>query len=75
MIDTMSKIEQIRSLLSELEKEVGSNDDVVFAHNFDALELPSIISSIVDYLQPLLRPYEAAIYWLQWTHPSRQKSV
>lgn len=30
---------------------------------FDALELPSIVSSIVDFLQPLLKPYEAAIYW------------
>jgi hypothetical protein len=63
MSNTMSKIQQIRSLLDEIEKETGATDNAVFAHNFDALELPSIVSSIVDYLQPLLRPYEAVIYW------------
>lgn len=58
-----TKISQIRSLLEEIESESASEDDAAFAHNFDALELPSIVSSIVDYLQPLLKPYEAAIYW------------
>lgn len=63
MSDTMTRIQQIRSLLDELEKETGSTDNATFAHNYDALEMPSIVCSIVDYLQPLLRPYEAAIYW------------
>jgi 5-methylcytosine-specific restriction endonuclease McrA len=64
----MNKIEKIRLLLDELEKETSGNDDATFAHNFDALELPSIICSIVDNLQPLLRPYEAAIYWFLFRH-------
>ena len=31
--------------------------------NLDALEFPELVSSIIDHLQPLLEPYEAAIYW------------
>lgn len=57
------KITQIRTLLDEIESEFGNEEEMLFSHNFDALELPSIVASIVDYLQPLLYPYEAAIYW------------
>lgn len=63
MTATTTKIQEIRALLDELEREQTSSEEVAFAQNFDALELPSIVGSIVDYLQPLLRPYEAAIYW------------
>ncbi|MCX7016692.1 MAG: HNH endonuclease [Candidatus Sumerlaeota bacterium] len=63
MSDTTDKIQQIRSLLDELATAATSDEHALFAHNFDALELPAIVSSIVDYLQPLLRPYESAIYW------------
>lgn len=31
--------------------------------NLDALEFPELVSSIIDYLQPILEPYEAALYW------------
>ena len=31
--------------------------------NFDALEIPEIVSEVVRFLQPLLTPYEAAVYW------------
>ena len=34
----------------------------------DALEVPDIVSAVVDYLQPDLLPYEAAIYWHLFRH-------
>jgi hypothetical protein len=57
------KFDQIRSLLDDVERDLPANDQTIFAQNFDALELPSVVSAIVDFLQPLLHPYEAAIYW------------
>lgn len=59
----MKQIEQIRGLLDEMEKEISSPDDQVFAQNFNALEIPDVVCSVVDFLQPSLLPYEAAIYW------------
>lgn len=57
------KIEQIKGLLAEIEKE--ANDELVqqFTKNYNALELPSIVLSIVEYLHPLLTPYEITVYW------------
>ena len=59
----MSKIDEIKALLDELEVETGSVDDRAFAENFELLELPEIICSVVDYLQPALYPIESAVYW------------
>ncbi len=59
----MKQIEQIRGLLDEMEKEISTPDDQAFAQNFNALEIPDVICSVVDFLQPSLLPYEAAIYW------------
>ena len=56
-------ISDIRSLLDRLEEPVELDDATMFLQNCDALELPSLIASIVDYLQPALFPYEAVIYW------------
>ena len=50
-------------LLAEIESEVGDGRDQQFSKNYNALELPSIISSITEYLHPLLTPYEIAVYW------------
>jgi hypothetical protein len=36
--------------------------------DFSALELPVIIQEIVDGLQPLLTPYDAAFYWYAFRH-------
>lgn len=60
------RIEKIRQLLSELEveAEVHSTGD----RGFSALELPVIIQEIVDDLQPLLTPYDAAFYWFLFRH-------
>jgi hypothetical protein len=60
------RIATIRQLLSELEVET----EVSAAGNrsFSALELPLIIQEIVDDLQPLLTPYDAAFYWFLFRH-------
>jgi hypothetical protein len=62
------KIHQIRTLLDELEKSSIDSDNQTFMQNFDALEIPDIVTSIVDYLQPDLSTYEAAIYWFLFRH-------
>jgi len=62
------EIQQIRALLDTLEKDAGNEDDVAFVRNFDALELPQLISEVVDYLQPDLTTYEAVIYWHLFRH-------
>lgn len=59
----MKQIDQIRELLDEIEREISTPEDQAFAQNFNALEIPDIICSVVDFLQPSLLPYEAAIYW------------
>mgnify|MGYP001236178360 CR=1 FL=1 len=57
------RIKKIRELLEEIDGEIASQEAREFAHNFDALELPGVVSSAIQFLQPLLTPYEAAIYW------------
>lgn len=63
MDEPENTIGKIRVLLNTLESEARDSDESIFVHNFDALEIPSIVSAVVDYLQPQLFPYEAAIYW------------
>jgi hypothetical protein len=60
------RIEKIRQLLSEIEAraEVDSAGD----RGFSALELPVVVQEIVDDLQPLLTPYDAAFYWFLFRH-------
>jgi len=55
-------IQQIRSLLTELESEVGRAEHVAEFRALSGLELPDIIADVVDLLIPELRPYEAAFY-------------
>lgn len=62
------KIDKIRGLLSEIESQYNTQEVDSFERNFNALELPDIVSQIVDYLQPNLHPYEAAIYWYLFRH-------
>jgi len=61
------RLEQIRRLLGELEADMKAG---TFAgdRDYSALELPSIIQQIVDDLQPLLTPYDAAFYWFLFRH-------
>ena len=56
------RVEQIRRLLSELEAQMKTGARAG-DRDFSALELPVIIQEIVDDLQPLLTPYDAAFYW------------
>jgi hypothetical protein len=57
------KIEQIKNLLAQLELEADDEQGQEFSKNYNALELPSIVTSIIEYLHPQLTPYEIAIYW------------
>jgi hypothetical protein len=61
------RLEQVRRLLSELEVEMKSGA-LAGDRGFSALELPVIIQEIVDDLQPLLSPYDAAFYWFLFRH-------
>lgn len=56
-------IKKIRELLDSLEEDQLTEDEQLFLKNFDALEIPEIVTSVVDFLQPYLLPYEAAVYW------------
>jgi len=56
-------IDEIRTLLDRLEGEAPSDDDAAFIRDFSALELPNLVNDVVDYLVPLLDPYESAFYW------------
>jgi hypothetical protein len=60
-------INKIRQLLDELESE-PTNEEPSFKQTFQLFELPELVASIVDYLQPALQPYEAAIYWYIFCH-------
>jgi hypothetical protein len=60
------RIEKIRQLLNELEADTGAVP--TSDRDFSAFELPDIIQEIVDDLQPLLEPYDAAFYWFLFRH-------
>lgn len=60
-------VNKIRQLLDELESNSAS-EEPSFKESFQLFELPELVSSIVDYLQPALQPYEAAIYWHMFRH-------
>ena len=60
-------VKQIRELLDKLESTTPSVEPS-FKESFQLFELPELVASIVDYLQPALQPYEAAIYWHMFRH-------
>lgn len=61
------RVEKIRRLLRELEAEMATG---VRIDGSDATqgELAIIVQQIVDDLQPLLTPYDAAFYWFLFRH-------
>jgi len=59
----MKHTDQIREILDEIDASSATLDDQVFSDNFNSLELPALLGSVVDYLQPSLLPYEAAVYY------------
>jgi DNA-directed RNA polymerase subunit RPC12/RpoP len=64
----IEEIKQIKELLDKIEQTKNNENEKSFKESFELFELPEIIKSIVDYLQPLLSPYEAAIYWYMFRH-------
>lgn len=60
------RIEKIRQLLNELDSE--NRTQSAGDRGFSALEMPHIVQQIVDDLQPLLTPYDAAFYWFLFRH-------
>ena len=60
--------ERIRELLKEIEDQSSSGTALHDDRDFSGLELPLIIQEVVDDLQPLLSPYEAAFYWYAFRH-------
>ncbi len=61
-------LEQIRTILNRIEAESASASELSGNSSFAAHELPQVIQEIVDDLQPLLSPYEAAFYWYAFRH-------
>lgn len=61
-------IEKIREHLAQIELSASTVETDSFERNFDALELPELVGQIVDFLQPRLFPYEAAVYWHLFRH-------
>ncbi|HVU27653.1 MAG TPA: HNH endonuclease [Verrucomicrobiae bacterium] len=61
------QIQKIRELLDEIESSKPS-EEPSFKETSQLFELPELVASIVDYLQPILLPYEAAIYWHMFRH-------
>ena len=61
----MNEIEEIRRLLQSVEARLatGSEAEQRALRNLDALEFPDLVAAVIDFLQPVLEPYEAAIYW------------
>ena len=60
-------IAKLRTFLDELERNAPA-DDSSFNNEFQLFELPELLCNVVDYLQPELLPYEAAIYWYLFRH-------
>lgn len=59
----MSEIDKIRELLLVIEGQLSEPSEELVLRNLDALEFPDLVAAIIDFLQPQLDPYEAAIYW------------
>jgi len=66
----MNEIEEIRRLLADIEARLVTDSDVEqrALRNMDALEFPELVAAVIDFLQPTLEPYEAAIYWHLFRH-------
>lgn len=60
-------IAKMRQLLDDIER-ANDNSENSLKDSFDLFELPRIVSDVIDYLQPQLLPYEAAIYWFMFRH-------
>jgi hypothetical protein len=56
--------EKIRVLIDKLEGDSGGDAKALqFSKNYNSFELPSIVTAIVEFLNPILTPHEIKIYW------------
>ncbi|RCR66160.1 HNH endonuclease [Larkinella punicea] len=62
------EIIKIRELLNIVEKSMLADNATSIKVAFDIFELPQITKDIVDFLQPLISPYEMDIYWFMFRH-------
>lgn len=62
------EIKKIKELIDQIQNDQNDQTEKSFKESFELFELPEIVSSIVDFLQPLLLPYESAIYWHLFRH-------
>jgi hypothetical protein len=61
------RVEKIRQLLRELEGEMSAASRIEDADSTSG-GLAQVVQQIVDDLQPLLTPYDAAFYWFLFRH-------
>jgi hypothetical protein len=61
------RVEKIRQLLRELEAEMATGIRPEPSESAQS-ELALVVQQIVDDLQPLLTPYDAAFYWFLFRH-------
>ena len=61
------RVEKIRQLLRELEGEMSAASRIEDADSSSS-GLAQVVQQIVDDLQPLLTPYDAAFYWFLFRH-------
>ncbi len=61
------RVEKMRQLLRELEAEMSTGTRMEDAYS-SSNELALVVQRIVDDLQPLLTPYDAAFYWFLFRH-------
>ncbi len=60
-------VAKLRSIAEELERSTP-RDEPTFRESSQLFELPDIVAGVVDFLQPALVPYEAAVYWYMFRH-------
>lgn len=68
MAGVSGEIEQIRAILATLELKIGASPEEAALRDFAALELPEILSDVIDYLMPQLTAYQAAFYFYLFRH-------
>jgi hypothetical protein len=57
----LSEIEKIETAISKLRKKYDESATISMSDEI-VVEIPELVKEIVNYLQPLLTPYEAAYY-------------
>ncbi len=62
----LNEIEKIESAVADLRKK-HEEANAVAAQDEIVAEIPELVKEIVNFLQPLLTPYEAAYYWHLFT--------